>query len=150
MWFNLATTRGDIIGRIDGVTDMTELRTMLSSIPFVIVNHPMSPKTSPRILKMCDVCNTHDTLTEEEEKLAQAGKMPACNSCNNQKVTLAPDASTMKITYTSLGTLFDNDKLIVGTSQVAHACVIANQTELDQVQKELYDKTGNVIKLSNA
>ena len=80
IWFHLATTRGDIVAQVPGVTCVEDLDSIIASRGIIKVSRPMSPKTEPVLQKICEACVDAVDLTEAETRIAST-KRPTCDRC---------------------------------------------------------------------
>lgn len=140
-WFNFATTRGDIIGKLQNhdVSTVDELHQVLLTESFISIQYPISPKATPMIYKVCQECNASEPLTPEEEASIASGQVaPTCKQCNSGELSWIPNKNQMNVTYTSIGTLFDDSHILIGVNQITNVFKISNEIELEKICQELY------------
>ena len=143
-WVNLTTMRGDIIAKITDhlgnpldVDTVADLKQILVDHSFIFASKPMSPKATPRLVKVYEDGN-EDHFTEEEEAQAALGLPPLET---DKQYMIRKDPDSMRITYTGVGSIFNATNIVVNATQVVSACVMDNQEELDEISEQVYTST---------
>ena len=140
-WVNLTTMRGDIIAKITDhlgnhldVETVADLKQILVDHSFIFASKPMSPKASPRLVKVYED-GSEEHFTEEEEAQAALGLPPAEG---DKRYMIRKDPDSMRITYTGVGSIFNAKNIVINATQVVSACVMDNQEELDEISEQVY------------
>jgi hypothetical protein len=141
-WINLTTIRGDIIlklvdesGNIKDVQNVEDLKQLLSESNFIYALEPMSPKATPRLIKVGpDGAEEH--FTEEEEEQAALGVPPLDK--NGEPYMIKRDSESMRISYTGVGSVFNSKNIVINSNQIISACLMVNQEELDNISRQVY------------
>ena len=140
-WVNLTTMRGDIIAKITDhlgnhldVETVADLKQILVDHSFIFASKPMSPKASPRLVKVYED-GSEEHFTEEEEAQAALGLPPAEE---DKRYMIRKDPDSMRITYTGVGSIFNAKNIVINATQVVSACVMDNQEELDEISEQVY------------
>ena len=143
-WVNLTTMRGDIIAKITDhlgnpldVDTVADLKQILVDHSFIFASKPMSPKATPRLVKVYED-GSEDHFTETEEAQAAMGLPPAEEG---KPFMIKKDPDSMRITYTGVGSIFNAKNIIVNAAQIVSACVMDNQEELDEISEQVYAAT---------
>ena len=55
------------------------------------------------------------------------------------------DPESVRISYTAVGSVFNSDHIIINVSQIVSACLMNNQSELDDVSKQVYAQKEEII-----
>lgn len=147
VWFNFATTRGDIIAQLPEYPNAKKVEDLADAgLPeLIVVQYPISPKATPQIIKRCRACQNTEDLTEvEEAELASAtvgGPDPdiKCSACGSNKVTPDTDKSRLKVEFTNPGTLFDTNKMLIGRNQIAHISLVSEVEAVESAASECYN-----------
>jgi len=141
-WISLTTIRGDIIlkptdasGNIRDVQSVEDLKQLLSESNFIYALEPMSPKATPRLIKISPD-GTEEHFTEEEEEQAALGVPPMDK--NGEPYMIKRDSESMRISYTGVGSVFNSRNIIINSSQIISACLMTNQEELDSISRQVY------------
>ena len=140
-WVNLTTTRGDIVAKITDhlgnhldVDSVADLKQILVDHSFIFASKPMSPKATPRLVKVYED-STEEHFTDEEEAQAAMGLPPAENG---KPYMIKKDPDSMRVIYTGVGSIFNAKNIVINAAQVVSACVMDNQEELDQISDQVY------------
>lgn len=140
-WVNLTTMRGDIIAKVTDhlgnhldVETVADLKQILVDHSFIFASKPMSPKASPRLVKVYED-GSEEHFTEEEEAQAALGLPPAEG---DKRYMIRKDPDSMRITYTGVGSIFNAKNIVINATQVVSACVMDNQEELDEISEQVY------------
>jgi len=148
-WINLTTVRGDIILKptddkqsVVDVQSVGDLNRLLLENDFIYAMKPMSPKASPRLIKVSDN-GDEEYFTDEEEQQAALGIPPMDPSGNPYMIKRDPES--VRISYTAIGSVFNSDHIVVNVRQVISACLMNNQSELDEVSKQVYAQKEEII-----
>ena len=143
-WVNLTTMRGDIIAKITDhlgnpldVDTVADIKQILVDHSFIFASKPMSPKATPRLVKVYED-GTEEHFTEAEEAQAALGLPPAEGS---KPYMIKKDPDSMRITYTGVGSIFNAKNIVINAAQVVSACVMDNQEELDEISQQVYAVT---------
>ena len=143
-WVNLTTMRGDIIAKITDhlgnpldVDTVADLKQILVDHSFIFASKPMSPKATPRLVKVYED-GSEEHFSEEEEAQAALGLPPAEE---DRRYMIKKDPDSMRITYTGVGSIFNAKNIIINAAQVVSACVMDNQEELDGISEQVYAAT---------
>lgn len=148
-WVNLTTIRGDIILKptdedqtVINVQSVGDLNRLLLENDFIYATKPMSPKASPRLIKV-DSDGKEEYFTDEEEQQAALG-IPPMDSTGNPYM-IKRDPESVRISYTAIGSVFNSDHIIINVSQIVSACLMNNQSELDEVSQQVYAQKEEII-----
>ena len=143
-WVNLTTMRGDIIAKITDhlgnpldVDTVADMKQILVDHSFIFASKPMSPKATPRLVKVYED-GSEEHFSEEEEAQAALGLPPAEE---DRRYMIKKDPDSMRITYTGVGSIFNAKNIIINAAQVVSACVMDNQEELDGISEQVYAAT---------
>lgn len=143
-WVNLTTMRGDIVAKITDhlenpldVDTVADLKQILVDHSFIFALKPMSPKATPRLIKVYED-GIETPFTEEEEAQAALGIPPVETK---KQYMIKKDPDSMRITYTGVGSIFNATNIVVNASQVVSACIMDNQKELDEISGQVYAVT---------
>ena len=143
-WVNLTTMRGDIIAKVTDhlgnhldVETVADLKQILVDHSFIFASKPMSPKATPRLVKVYED-GSEEHFSEEEEAQAALGLPPAEGS---KPYMIKKDPDSMRITYTGVGSIFNAKNIVINAAQIVSACVMDNQEELDEISQQVYAVT---------
>ena len=136
--------RGDIIAKITDhlgnpldVDTVADMKQILVDHSFIFASKPMSPKATPRLVKVYED-GSEEHFSEEEEAQAALGLPPAEE---DRRYMIKKDPDSMRITYTGVGSIFNAKNIIINAAQVVSACVMDNQEELDGISEQVYAAT---------
>ena len=148
-WVNLTTIRGDIILKptdenqnVINVQSVGDLNQLLLENSFIYAMKPMNPQTNPRLLKVAKD-GKEEYFTDEEEKQAALG-IPPMDSTGDPYM-IKRDPESVRISYTAMGSVFNSDHIIINVNQVISACLMDNQSELDDVSNQIYAQREEII-----
>ena len=140
-WVSLTTIRGDIIAKMTDqlgnpldVDTVADIKQILVDQSFIFALKPMSPKATPRLVKVYED-GTEEHFTEHEESQAAMGLPPAEN---DRPYMIKKDPDSMRITYTGVGSTFNAKNIVINASQIVSACVMDNQDELNEISNQIY------------
>jgi len=153
-WFNIATTRGDLIARIpeEDVLTAKDFMQWIEDKKSVIVEYAMSPKAIPSIKGVCGSCSHQHEISIEEANVMVADKGGVCPECGEKAVVPMQDESNVRIEYRNLGSLFNTTELVIGTAQITYVALVNNQDEMEIVRDSVYpeiddEPSENIIQL---
>ena len=140
-WVNLTTVRGDIIGKVVDhlgnpldVETVADMKQILVDHNFIFVWKPISPKASPRLIKVYED-GTEEHFTEEEEEQAALGLPPIDNG---KQYMIKRDANSMRISYTSINSVFKTTQIVISTSQIVSASILEDEKQFEEIANQVH------------